>query len=680
MADRPSEHAPLLAQPAAAGPVAPRYNGTSLAQHPDGDNNVDHDEDDDERTAAMSSPGPSDASNNKQTSPSTPAFASTTVPVGANQNADENGALPPTPDGPDDSAAAAYLAKPWHHRIPLLTLFASGIFAFTFFFMCVPSLSQISMDWACDMELADMTDAQLRKLGMGSIPDDLRDLCTVKGSLLELAVQKRASSVRANTSFLESLFTLITCSLWGKICDRVGRVFVFRISVLCCILALTGPLSMRVLPLAWNPGLSYVSAVLSGLLGGLPGVSLALSSYVTDSSNADERITLFGLLQGMISVSGMISPLLGTGVLMLVGGNIVPLYALSISGMLAIVVFLQAVPEAPSAQNVRAPLYPREMFDIVANPFASLALFAPSPLPSAMYRFYIACVIVLVMVGETLFGNVWTLYSALHWNWSTPEWSALLTAKAASSAVLLLVGSPILARLIERAEAPSETVILERGGSCGGDVDVLSDSDNDDTTSRGSVDSTVGNPEEHDAEIRELLLLQEDQDQVTPLIPADMVADTSDDDLAEFDTKLNVGVFGTPALALTCLIDFIGLAIQTFARTGALFGFGSMFRVAASVVEPIQSSLLTRLVPASHIGALFAGTNLVGAITRVAVPVVANWIYNLSLERDRDSGWWLPGADVFAVSAVASLIGFVGSVVVSVLVVNYTRKQALTRQ
>ncbi|KAI9164319.1 hypothetical protein H9P43_008148 [Blastocladiella emersonii ATCC 22665] len=612
------------------------------------------------------------------------------LPIG-----DDNGSAASRPDSTDAAPRSvspellALFAKPWYQRAPLVAVMLGSLIPIVFLLACVPSSTQAVMTWACDREL------QLHpELVLGLAEGDPRSLCTGAAGGLELLVQKRASSVISTGSTLSSILTLFTTSIWGVMCDVLGRLPVFRISLIAYAALLLGSASLALAPLHWNPGLYYFFYAFAGVLGGVNTLNIALNAYLTDLTLDHERGEMFGMFQGLLSCTAMVSPLLGAWIVSATGGAVAPLLVVGTLVVGTSPLLFLAIREPPRT-GPRPAMSLAVVKAMLLNPFAALDVFRPRWAPGSLYRFYLVIVWILLQLAETLAMNTWTLFTALQFGWGGVEWSLVMTGKSALAAFLTMVAYPLLARFLGRW-LQVDQVSVEPSGSHAReseDEDVQVNGDATDANTllnsasatrrkhayrRGAspVDSGAGTAYDHGD--------HDDENDATSVAGSTMTSDTASllsvreaEELAmrEYDRRIKASALDTPSIAFTSFIDCVALIAQGLARTGGMFAVASLIRSATSLVTPIRSAQLSRLVPPNMVGRLFAAEALVTAAASIPIPMLANWLYRESLKRDPSAGGpVLPGGDLFFVAAAFSLVAFVSSTVVSVLVERHRRQ------
>ncbi|KAJ3350451.1 hypothetical protein GGF32_004849 [Allomyces javanicus] len=553
---------------------------------------------------------------------------------------------------------AALLARPWYRRGPIVILAALAFFVLVAFMACVPAVNQATLDWACDFE----------RMRNGVVIDDASECKS--DPHLAVRVQKRASGLLSTGLFWMGIISMLTTSFWGHLCDTHGRVFMVRVGFLAFMSIQTASLAIVTAPTSAVAPIYYTMYIFAGLCGGMGASMLGLKPYVSDMTFPHERPAVFGAIQGAIMLGVVAAPIAGGTVISLVGGHPAPLL---ISALVVLVVaFLvsgvlrEVRPPAPSTTT---------LWDRVwkSNPLSALFVLAPSHRPGAIYRVFLIVFTALTTVADLMSSVIWMLFVTYHFAWTPASTGALLTARSALAAVLVMASGPAIRLLAVslRKRAPAhpqhDSGIPAAVDDAGVDSAVSSSSASSRTSARLDPDADED---------------KDDANASTPLLADHHRAPDHDDHLTphhHYDDALPATRWDTPILAFTAFINVVALTIMGTGRSAAVFTVGYMTQSLTTLAVPVRDTLLSKLVPGTQLGQLMAANQLITSFMSAVAPALANAIYAWSLQTGEAGAGSvnvlvgmvdehgpvavqqlvMPGGMVFVVAAMFALVAFV---------------------
>ncbi|KAJ3371694.1 hypothetical protein GGF31_002673 [Allomyces arbusculus] len=587
-------------------------------------------------------------------------------PTGHVQHVDTSRGAPTTASSSDNDASAtlaadlaALLAKPWYRRGPIVILAALAFFVLVAFMACVPAVNQATLDWACDFE----------RMHDGTVIGDATECKS--DPHLAVRVQKRASGLLSTGLFWMGIISMLTTSFWGHLCDTHGRVFIVRVGFLAFMSIQTASLAVVTAPTSAVAPIYYTMYIFAGLCGGMGASMLGLKPYVSDMTFPHERPAVFGAIQGAIMLGVVAAPIAGGTIISVVGGRPAPLLISAL--VVLIVAFLvsgvlrEVRPPAPSTAS---------LWDRVwkSNPLSALFVLAPSRRPGAIYRLFLIIFTALTTVADLMSSVIWMLFVTYHFAWTPSSTGALLTARSALAAVLVMASGPairfVAVSLRERAPVPPRRESDARAAVDETDVDSAVNS-----SSSSSRTSPRLDPEVNDD--------KDDADASTPLL-ADHHHHAADHDEHpgpphHYDDALPATRWDTPILAFTAFINVVALNIMGTGRTATIFTIGYMTQSLTTLAVPVRDTLLSKLVPGTQLGQLMAANQLITSFMSAVAPALANAIYAWSLQTGEAGAGSVnvlamtvdehgpvavrqlvkPGGMVFVVAAMFALVAFV---------------------
>ncbi|KNE56771.1 hypothetical protein AMAG_02547 [Allomyces macrogynus ATCC 38327] len=302
-----------------------------------------------------------------------------------------------------------------------------------------------------------------------------------------------------------------------------------------------------------------------------------------------------------------------------------------------------------------------------SNPLSALFVLAPSRRPGAIYRVFLIVFTALTAVADLMSSVIWMLFATYHFAWTPASTGALLTARSALAAVLVMASGPAIrflaVSLRERAPAhpQRDSGIPAAVDDAGVDFAVNSSSGSSRTSAR------------HDLDLADD---KDDADASTPLLADSHRAPDHDDHLAphhHYDDALPATRWDTPILAFTAFINVVALAIMGTGRSAAVFTVGYMTQSLTTLAVPVRDTLLSKLVPGTQLGQLMAANQLITSLMSAVAPALANAVYAWSLQTG-EAGTGavgeehgpvavrqlvVPGGMVFIVAAAFALVAFV---------------------